>query len=108
MFSIDLKFSATLRSENNGQTEVVNWSPGNLLRCLNGDKTSAWDLVLSTTEFAYNNIVNKSTTKSPFEVVYSGVPRLPIDLVSLSISSRPAKFAQTFATYIHDLHVEVQ
>jgi hypothetical protein len=42
-----------------------------------------WDLALVEPEFAYNNIVNKSTRKAPFEVVYGRTPRLAVDLANL-------------------------
>ena len=32
-------------------------------------KQDVWDLILSTTEFAYNNSVNRSTGKRPFQIV---------------------------------------
>ena len=66
------------------------------------------DLVLPTAEFAYNNSVNKSTAKSPFEVVNGVIPRPPIDLVPFPIDSRHAEFAKTFAKHIHGVHVDVQ
>ena len=49
--------------------EVVNRSLGNFLRCLVGDKPSNWKVVLAQAEFAYNNFVNRSTEKKPFEIV---------------------------------------
>ena len=47
----------------------MNRSLGNLLRCLVGDKPSNWEVVLAQVEFAYNNSVNRSTGKTPFEIV---------------------------------------
>ena len=62
-----LKFSTTYHPQTDGQTEVINRSLGNLLRCLVGDKMTTWDEVLSV--FAFNNSVNRSTGLSPFEIV---------------------------------------
>lgn len=64
-----LKFSSTFHPQTDGQTEVVNRSLGNLLRYLVGDKPSNWEVVLAQAEFAYNNSVNRSTGKTPFEIV---------------------------------------
>ena len=55
-----LQFSTTFHPQTDGQTEVVNRSLGNLLRCLVGENFRAWDLVLPTAEFAYNNSVNRT------------------------------------------------
>lgn len=65
-------------------------------------------MVLAIGEFAYNNAVNKSIGKSPFEVVHGIVPRLPIDLVPLRIDSWPVESVETFAKHIHDVHANVQ
>ena len=65
-----LKFSIAYHPQTDGQIEVVNKSLGNLLRCLVGDSLGNWDLVISQAEFAYNNLVNRSTRKSPFEIVH--------------------------------------
>jgi hypothetical protein len=40
-------------------------------------------LALAQVEFAYNNMVNRSTGKAPFEVVYRRTPRLAVDLAAL-------------------------
>lgn len=65
LFGTTLQFSSAFHSQTNGQTEIVNRSLGDLLRCIVGDKPRNWDLMLRTTEFAYNSSVNRSTGKSP-------------------------------------------
>ena len=50
-----LKFSIAYHPQSDGQTEAVNKSLRNLLRCLMGDSPGNWDLVLPQAEFAYNN-----------------------------------------------------
>ncbi|GJU80168.1 putative quercetin 3-O-methyltransferase 1 [Tanacetum coccineum] len=62
-------------------TKVVNRSLGNLLRSLIGDNAKQWNLILPQAEFAYNMSVNRTTGKSPFEVVYGRNPITPLDLV---------------------------
>ena len=66
LFSTTLKFSSAFHPQTDGKTEVVNRSLGDMLRCLVGVKQGVWNLILSTGEFAYNNYVNLSTSKSPF------------------------------------------
>jgi len=55
-------------------------------------------------EFVYNNSVNKSTDKSPFEIVYSHSPHQPIDLLPLPTDYRPYNYAQVFYEHIYNLH----
>ena len=65
-----LQFSSAYLPQTDGQTEVVNWSLGNMLRSLVGDNVKAWDLVLPQAEFEYNNSPNCSSGKTPFYIVY--------------------------------------
>ena len=53
----------------------MNRSLGNLLRCLVGDETHNWDMVLAQADFSYNNFVNRSTGKTPFEIITRMKPR---------------------------------
>ena len=108
LFGTTLKFSSAFHPQTDGQTEVVNRSLGNLLRSLVGIKQGVWDLILSIAEFAYNNSVNRSTGKSPFQIVNGYSPRTPIDLVPLPPHMRVSEPAENFATHIHDLHAEIR
>ena len=67
-----------------------------------------WDLILSTTEFAYNNSVNRSTGQSPFQIVNGYSPRTPIDLVPLPPHMRVSKLAKNIAKHVHDLYAEIR
>ncbi|CAL2257726.1 unnamed protein product [Prunus armeniaca] len=91
----------------NGQTEVVNRSLGDLVRCLVGDKPGNWDLLLPVAEYAYNNSVNQSTGKSPFEVVHGFSPRSPVDLVVFHVVAHASDSATSFAEHIRQLHDDV-
>jgi hypothetical protein len=71
----NLAFSSSYHPQTDGQTEVVNRSLGDLLRSLVTKHHSSWDNILPQAEFAYNDSVNRSTGKSPFQVVYGMQPR---------------------------------
>ena len=103
MLGTKLKFSTAFHP----QIEVVNRILGNLLRTLIGEHTRSWALKLATAEFAYNTAVNRTTGKSPHEIVYGFRPRQPINLIPMSDHIRASDFASSFASHVHDLHKEV-
>ncbi|GJT56335.1 RNA-directed DNA polymerase [Tanacetum coccineum] len=53
------------------------WTRLGLIR----DNAKHWDLILPQAEFAYNRSVNRTTRKSPFEVVYGRNLITPLDLI---------------------------
>ncbi|KAI9156095.1 hypothetical protein LWI28_000413 [Acer negundo] len=88
MVNTRLDFSSAYHPQTDGQTEVVNPALGDLLRCLVGDNVRSWDLKLSQAEFAHNHAINRSSGFSPFQVVYTLVPRSPLDLLPLPSRTR--------------------
>lgn len=97
-----LLFSSAYHPQTDGQTEVVNRTLGNLLRSFASKRTKQWDGVLPRAEFAYNFVTNRSTGKSPFEIIYGRTPGHYLDLANISTSSKKAEdFAATMAK-IHD------
>ncbi|KAJ0540763.1 putative nucleotidyltransferase, Ribonuclease H [Helianthus annuus] len=104
MVNTQLNFSSAYHPQTDGQTEVVNRSLGNLLRCLVGDHVKAWDQKLCQAEFAHNHAVNRSTGYSPFQIVYSSQPRGPLDLMSLPVSGSVPKKVQDFVEGLHEVH----
>ena len=89
-----LDFSSAYHPRTDGQTEVVNFSLGNLLRSLVGDHLKSWDQKLYQAEFAYNRSVNRSTGFNPFYVVYGYNPRSPLDLTPVLDLQRVPKKAK--------------
>ena len=90
-----------------GQTEVINRSQGNLLRCLVGEANQNWDSILPTARLAYNSSVNRFIGASPFEVVHGYTPRKPLDLLPMSPHVRIFESVEVFAQHIHDLHNKI-
>ena len=86
----------------------MNISLGNLLRCLVREKPDNWDLVLAQAEFAYNNSVNRSTKRTPFEIVTGFNPKGTIELRDLPTETRRSVEADHFAKYMRTLHDEVK
>lgn len=82
----ELNFISVYHPQTGGQTEVVNRSLGNMLRCLVGDNLKSWDMKLNSAEFAHNLAVNRSRGFCLFLVVYGVLPRAPIDLVTLLLA----------------------
>uniref|UniRef100_A0A2N9IA60 Reverse transcriptase n=1 Tax=Fagus sylvatica TaxID=28930 RepID=A0A2N9IA60_FAGSY len=103
-----LKFSTAFHPQTDGQTMVVNWSLGNLLQCLVGEANRNRDLILPTTQLAYNSSTNRTIGISPFEVVHGYPPRKPLDLLPMSPHVRVSESAEAFAQYLHDLHHKIR
>ena len=59
---------------------------------------------MSIAEFAYNSLVNRTTGKSPHEIVYGFRPKQPIDLIPMVDHYRVSESASSFATHMHELH----
>ena len=96
MVNKQLNFSSAHHPQIVGKTEVVNRSLGNLFRCLASEHVKSWDQKLFQAEFAHNRAINRSTEFSAFTVVYSIVPRGPLDLILLPDKTRIHGKAATF------------
>ncbi|KAJ0076309.1 hypothetical protein Patl1_34864 [Pistacia atlantica] len=99
-------FSSAFHHQTDGQTEVTSRSLGNLLPCRVTDHVTSWDIVLLHAEFAFNNFVNRSTSCTPFKVVYGFRPSTPLDVNSLPLPPRPSEAALDFSSYMRDVHDE--
>ncbi|OMO50971.1 reverse transcriptase [Corchorus capsularis] len=107
-FGTELKYSSTCHPQMDGQTEVVNRSLGNLLRCLVRNNPKTWDSVIPQAEFAYNNSVNWSIKKTPFEAAYGLKPQHVLDLVPLPPEARVSGKGEEFLDHIRRVHEEVK
>ncbi|GKA64159.1 RNA-directed DNA polymerase, partial [Tanacetum coccineum] len=99
-----LQFSSSHHPQTDGQTEVVNRSLGNLLRSLIRDNAKQWDLILPQTESTYIRSLNRTTGKSPFEVVYGWNSITPLDLVPVLEVGRFSEEWADQSEQIKELH----
>ncbi|PKU60243.1 hypothetical protein MA16_Dca024105 [Dendrobium catenatum] len=90
-----LQLSSPYHPQTDGQTEVVNRTLGNLLRCIVQDNTKLWDEVLGQAEFAFNSMPNRSTGMCSFSIVYTKMPNSTVDVTVL-----PKCKSQAAATWI--------
>jgi len=71
----NISFSLSYHPQTYGHIEVVSHSLGNLLRSLVSEHRSQRNQFLVKVEFSYNDSPNRSTGKSPFQIVYGMHPR---------------------------------
>ncbi|PKU81168.1 putative mitochondrial protein [Dendrobium catenatum] len=105
----DLRLSSAYHPQSDGQTEVVNRTLVSMLRCLVQEYPKQWEEVLTTAEFAYNSMVNRSTGKTPFSIVFTKVPNLALDLAILpKCKSGAAKnFTNQYSQMLEDVRLQL-
>jgi hypothetical protein len=101
-------FSSSYQPQTDGQTKVVNRSLGDLLRSLVTEHHSSWDSILPQAEFAYNDSVNRSTGKSPFQIVYGMQPRRVSELRDSEQADTSSTSVGEFAKAMKELHSQVK
>ena len=65
-------------------------------------------MILPQAEFAYNNSVNRSTGKSPFQIVYGNSPRTASELRKLDKGEISSAEAEEFVEHLKNVHEEVR
>jgi len=100
-----LMFSTAFHPQIDGQTEVVYRNLSQVLRCLIYGNPWVWEDLLPHIEFAYNRVVNSTTSHTPFEVVYGFNPLTPLDLLPIFVLVEVlCKDGFGKATFIKNLH----
>ena len=89
-----LSYSTTCHPQTYGQTEVTNRTLGTLLRALINLQSIAWDLLLPHVEFAFNKVPNKTTSVSPFKIVYGLDPPGLLHLILRPMDQKPSSDAE--------------
>lgn len=71
-----LKLSTAYHPQTDGQTEILNKCLESYLRCMTGEKPSAWALWLSLVEWWYNTTYHSAIQTTPYEALYGQDPPL--------------------------------
>ena len=79
-----------------------------MILSVSGDKPKQWDAALPQIEFAFNSMPNRSSKKTPFEVVYTSVPRHTMDLIRLPLSHDVNPNTEEFAEPIQQIYQQVK
>ena len=91
-----------------GQTEAVNRSLGDLLRCLVEENPKQWEGMVAQEEFAHNYSRNQTIGKNPFEVFYWKQSMHLYDLApSLEMGTNSLK-GENLADLMKKLHEEIR
>jgi len=61
-----------------GKSEVTNRTILDLLKTYVNDNHILWEKFLPLVEFAHNNTIHSSTNKTPFEILYTKPPTIPL------------------------------
>ena len=101
-------YSTTFHPQTDWQTEVVNKSLSNILRCLVGDHPKEWEGILPVAEFAFNISINRSPSFSPFKIVYGSNPTNVTDLVALPILQRVHRKAKNMTEVMQPVHQQIK
>jgi len=68
-----------------------------------------WENLLPHVEFAYNRVVNSTTSHSPFEVVYGFNPLTPLDLLPIPLLGDVlCKDGDEKASFVKNLHKDIK
>ena len=65
-------------------------------------------MILPQAEFAYNNSINRSTGKSPFQIVYGNSLRTASELRKLDKGKISSAEAEEFVEHLKNIHEEVR
>jgi len=85
-----LALSTAFHPQTDGQSERAIQTLKTMLRNYVDHRISNWDLLLTGSEFAYNNAINASTGFSPFFLNKGFHPRLPSSLLATPTTSVPS------------------
>ncbi|KAG3111862.1 hypothetical protein PI125_g8721 [Phytophthora idaei] len=77
------------RAQGDGQTERINRTLEEYIRCFVGLLQDDWDVHLANAEFAVNSTVSSSTKLAPFEADRGYIPLNPLQLAAEQLGHVP-------------------
>lgn len=81
---------------------------GNITRSLCDDRPTQRDQFLAPAEFAFNHMVNRSTGKTPFKIVYQQPPKNTLDLISFPKLPRYSSVEEHLAKKMQRVQAKVK
>lgn len=66
------------------------------------------ELIISQVEYSFHDSTNRSTRKSPFEIVYGMHPRGILELIDLKRFDRSSAQGEDFSITMKDIHHRVK
>ncbi|RDY06561.1 hypothetical protein CR513_09438, partial [Mucuna pruriens] len=104
----NLLFSIIAHPQTDGQIEVVIRTLATLLRAIIQKNLKYWEKYLPHVEFAYNRIVNSTSSYFPFEVVYGFNPLTPLDILTLTTNKHTNLDGKQKTKFVKELHAKVR
>lgn len=108
MIGDKIGYSSAYHPQKNDHVEVINGIIGNLLRCLTKEYGQTWDQLVSQPEFFYNDSVNKTIGKSPFQIVYGYHPRGICELRESKKHKEVSGHADDFDRSMREVHEQIK
>ncbi|KAI0493184.1 hypothetical protein KFK09_027460 [Dendrobium nobile] len=105
-----IQLSSSYHPQTDGQTEVVNRTLGNILRCIVQEHPKLWDDLLGQAEFAFNSMPNRTTGMCPFSIVYTKMPNTILDIAVLpKCKSKAASvLADQYTNFLSNVRMKLQ
>lgn len=100
-----ISMSSSYHPQSDGQTEVVNRTLEQYLRCFTGEQPTKWVEWLAWAEYSYNTAVHSSSKISPFEAVYGVSPPTMLSYVPGTTKVQAVdEFLRTREEILRELH----
>ena len=107
LLNITQKLSTAFHPQTDGQTEIVNKTLEQYLRCFLDYQQENWCDLLPIAEFSYNNAVHSSLKSSPFYINYGFHPTIETS-THVSNNPRSQEFVADFETLVETAQSEMR